>query len=115
MRVLPLRLAKCGLRLNAQKTRLVPFGKRAARRALPAGQRPPTLDFLGLTPDWGRSRRGLVRLQQFPLMTYASYATIVANTSGACFDHPFPSFAEVFSIRHDRLSCEQQTHLVLEA
>ncbi len=43
--------------------------------------------------------------QQFPLMTYASYATMVANTSGECFDHPFPSFAEVFALRHDRLSC----------
>ena len=64
MRVLPLRLAKFGLRLNAQKTRLVPFGKRAARRALHAGQRPPTLDFLGLTHYWGRSRRGLVRLKR---------------------------------------------------
>jgi transposase len=47
----------------------------------------------------------LVDQQQFPPMTYASYATMVANTSGECFDHPFPSFAEVFSIRHDRLSC----------
>jgi RNA-directed DNA polymerase len=64
MRVLPLRLAKFGLRLNAQNTRLVPFGKRAARRALNAGQRPPTLDFLGLTHYWGRSRRGLVRLKR---------------------------------------------------
>jgi RNA-directed DNA polymerase len=34
MRVLPLRLAKFGVRLNAQNTRLVPFGKRAAWRAL---------------------------------------------------------------------------------
>jgi hypothetical protein len=64
MRVLPLRLATFGLRLNAQKTRLVPFGKRARWRALNAGQRPPTLDFLGLTHDWGRSRRGLVRLKR---------------------------------------------------
>ncbi len=32
MRVLPLRLAKFGLRRTAQKTRLVAFGKRAAGR-----------------------------------------------------------------------------------
>jgi group II intron reverse transcriptase/maturase len=64
MRVLPLRLAKFGVRLNAQKTRLVPFGKRAAWRALKAGLHPPTLDFLGFTHDWGRSRRGLVRLKR---------------------------------------------------
>jgi RNA-directed DNA polymerase len=55
---------KFGLRLNAQKTRLVAFGKRAAWRALSAGQRPPTLDFLGLTHYWGRSRRGLVRVKR---------------------------------------------------
>jgi RNA-directed DNA polymerase len=64
MRVLPLRLAKFGLRLNAQKTQLVPFGKRAAGRALKAGLHPPTLDFLGFTHDWGRSRRGLARLKR---------------------------------------------------
>ena len=29
-----------------------------------AGQRPPTLACLGLTHDWGRSRRGLVRLKR---------------------------------------------------
>jgi RNA-directed DNA polymerase len=64
MRVLPRRLATFGLRLNAQNTRLVAFGKRAARRTLRAGQRPPTLDFLGLTHDWGRRRRGLVRVKR---------------------------------------------------
>jgi RNA-directed DNA polymerase len=64
MRVLPRRRATFGLRLNAQNTRLVAFGKRAAWRALNAGQRPPTLDFLGLTHDWGRSRRGLVRVKR---------------------------------------------------
>ena len=42
---------------------LVPFGKRAAGRALNAGQRPPTMDFLGLTHAWERGRRGLMRLK----------------------------------------------------
>jgi RNA-directed DNA polymerase len=37
MRVLPLRLATFGLRLNAQKTRLVSFGTHAAWRAMKAG------------------------------------------------------------------------------
>jgi RNA-directed DNA polymerase len=64
MRVLPRRRATFGLRLNAQNTRLVAFGKRSAWRALNAGQRPPTLDFLGLTHYWGRSRRGLVRVKR---------------------------------------------------
>jgi RNA-directed DNA polymerase len=79
MRVLPLRLATFGRRLNAQKTRLVPFGKRAARRALYAGQRPPTLDFLGLTHDWGRSRRGLVRLQRKTSKTRRRRALVAIN------------------------------------
>ena len=64
MRVLPLRLAKFGLRLNAHKTRLLACGRRHARRAVRAGQRPPTFDFLGLTHYWGLSRRGKVRLKR---------------------------------------------------
>jgi group II intron reverse transcriptase/maturase len=64
MRVLALRLATFGLRLNAQNTQLVPFGKRAAWQARKAGQRPPTLDVLGFTHYWGCSRRGLVRLKR---------------------------------------------------
>jgi hypothetical protein len=64
MRVLPVRLATVGLRLNAQNTRRVPFGTRAAGRVLKAGLHPPTLDFLGFTHDWGRRRRGLVRLKR---------------------------------------------------
>jgi len=64
MRVLPRRLAKFGLRLNAHKTRLLAGGRRHARHALRAGQRPPTFDFRGLTHDWGLSRRGKVRLKR---------------------------------------------------
>jgi RNA-directed DNA polymerase len=64
MRVLPLRLAKFGLRLNAHKTRLLACGRRHARRAVRAGQRPPTFDFLGFTHYWGLSRRGKVRLKR---------------------------------------------------
>lgn len=64
MRVLPLRLAEFGLRLNAQKTRLVPYGKRAAWRAIKAGQRPPTLDSLGFIHYWEHSRRGPVRVKR---------------------------------------------------
>jgi group II intron reverse transcriptase/maturase len=61
LRVLPLRLGKFGLRLNLQKTRLLAFSKRAAGQALRTGQRPATLDFLGFTHYWGRSRTGKVR------------------------------------------------------
>ena len=64
MRVLPLRLGKYGLSLNAEKTQLVGFGKRHARRCLRCGQKPLTLDFLGLTHYWGYSRKGYVRLKR---------------------------------------------------
>jgi RNA-directed DNA polymerase len=79
MRVLPLRLATFGLRLNAQKTRLVPFGKRAAWRAFKAGQRPPTLDFLGFTHYWGHSRRGLVRVKRKTLKKRRRRALVAIN------------------------------------
>ena len=64
MRVLPRRLDKYGLRLNAEKTHLLACGKRLARNCLRSGRKPPTLDFLGLTHFWGRSRRGFVRLKR---------------------------------------------------
>jgi len=64
MRVLPRRLEKFGLRLNANKTHLLACGKGHARHCFQAGQRPPTFDFLGLTHYWGRSRRGYVRLKR---------------------------------------------------
>jgi RNA-directed DNA polymerase len=58
MRVLPLRLGKFGLRLNAQKTGLLGGGQYYARQALWHGKRPPTFDFLGFTPYWGRTQTG---------------------------------------------------------
>jgi group II intron reverse transcriptase/maturase len=64
MRTLPRRLAKCGLRLNPQKTQRIAGGKRQAWRASKAKRRLPTLDFLGFTHDWGRSRTGLLRLKR---------------------------------------------------
>jgi RNA-directed DNA polymerase len=64
MRVLPKRLGKFGLRLNPHKTHLIAFGKRQAWRMLPGGQRPATVDYLGFTHYWGRSRTGKVRLKR---------------------------------------------------
>jgi group II intron reverse transcriptase/maturase len=64
MRVLPLRLGKFGLQLNPQKTRVLAFGKRPAWQALRTGQRLATLDFLGFTHYWGRSRTGKVRVKR---------------------------------------------------
>ena len=64
MQVLPRRLEKFGLRLNANKTHLLACGKRHARKCFKSGQRPPTFDFLGLAHYWGRSRKGYARLKR---------------------------------------------------
>lgn len=55
MAVLPKRLAKYGLRLHPEKTRLVAFGRPRSRHHT---DRPGTFDFLGFTHYWGWSRRG---------------------------------------------------------
>ncbi len=64
MRVLPKRLAKHGLRLNREKTQLLEFGKRRAWQVFKQGGHIPTLDFLGFTHYWGRSRNGKARLKR---------------------------------------------------
>jgi retron-type reverse transcriptase len=64
LRVLPWRLGKFGWRLNTQKTPRVAFGKRLAWQVLRGGGRRPTVDFLGVTHDWGRSRSGKARLKR---------------------------------------------------
>jgi RNA-directed DNA polymerase len=59
--VLPKRLAKYGLTLHPEKTRVVPFERpdRATKRMPPEGRTPPgTFDLLGFTHFWSRSRKG---------------------------------------------------------
>jgi len=58
LRVLPKRFAKFGLTLHPEKTRLVEFGRYAARNAKKEGKKPETFDFLGLTHICARSRKG---------------------------------------------------------
>lgn len=53
--VLPKRLARYGLRLHPEKTRLLAFGRPRSRSR---EDRPGTFDFLGFTHYWGKSRRG---------------------------------------------------------
>ena len=57
MSVLPKRLAKYGLQLNGEKTRLVRF-VRPAFVPLDDGDGPGTFSFLGFTHHWARSRKG---------------------------------------------------------
>jgi hypothetical protein len=56
--VLPKRFEKFGLTLHPEKTRLIEFGRYAARNARRQGKKPETFDFLGLTHIVARSRKG---------------------------------------------------------
>ena len=56
MEVLGKRLGRFGLALHPEKTRLVPFGRPPQGRQ--HGKGPGTLDFLGFTLYWRRTRRG---------------------------------------------------------
>lgn len=63
MRVLPRRLARFGLELHADKTRLLPFGRYAQKLKLQGkleGGRLPTFAFLGFTHLYARSRTGVL-------------------------------------------------------
>jgi group II intron reverse transcriptase/maturase len=59
MKVLPLRFAKYGLQINAEKTKLVRFA-RPAWGFDPAkhGPKPDTFTFLGFTHYWGKTKKG---------------------------------------------------------
>ena len=56
MAVLPKRLARFGLPIHPQKTRLRGFRKPARRETAAKGN--GTCDFLGFTPYWTKSRLG---------------------------------------------------------
>jgi group II intron reverse transcriptase/maturase len=56
MDVLAKRMARFGLRLQPEKTRLIPF--RRPPREQQEGKGPATFDFLGFTWFWQRSRKG---------------------------------------------------------
>lgn len=58
--VLGKRIARFGLTLHPEKTRLLPFGRPSHRQQ--SGKGPATFDFLGFTFYWTRSRRGRWRL-----------------------------------------------------
>ena len=54
------RFEKYGLKLHAEKTRLVPFGRPTDQTGDSGGEGTPpgTFDFLGFTHYWGRTRKG---------------------------------------------------------
>jgi group II intron reverse transcriptase/maturase len=58
LKVLSKRFEKFGLTLHPEKTRLIEFGRHAARNVRRQGKKPETFDFLGLTHICARSRKG---------------------------------------------------------
>ena len=52
------RVEKFGLELAADKTRIIEFGRKAARKAKQTGKRVETFNFLGFTHYAGKSRKG---------------------------------------------------------
>jgi RNA-directed DNA polymerase len=58
MEVLPKRFGKYGLTLHPEKTRLIEFGRYAAKNARKQGKKPATFNFLAFTHICARSRQG---------------------------------------------------------
>ncbi|MCA1681364.1 MAG: reverse transcriptase/maturase family protein, partial [Actinobacteria bacterium] len=59
------RFAKFALELHAEKTRLIEFGRHAARNRAARGlRRPETFDFLGFTHMCGKTRKGRFMLKR---------------------------------------------------
>jgi RNA-directed DNA polymerase len=62
------RFAKFGLELHPDKTRLIEFGRLAARNRAARGEgRPETFDFLGLTHMCGKTRNGRFWLRRITI------------------------------------------------
>jgi hypothetical protein len=69
------RLAKFGLELHPEKTRLIEFGRWSARNRSRRGQgKPETFDFLGFTHTCGRTKNGW-----FPVVRRTSKKRMVAR------------------------------------
>lgn len=58
LEVLPKRFGKYGLTLHPEKTRLIEFGRHAAKNAGTQGKKPATFNFLGFVHICARSRQG---------------------------------------------------------
>lgn len=56
--VLPKRVARYGLRLHPEKTRLIPFQVPRDKEQASRSQGPAAFTFLGFTHHWGKSRKG---------------------------------------------------------
>ena len=96
LQVLPKRFARYGLTLHPEKTRLVAFGREALARAIRAGTKTDTFDFLGFKHIGARSRRGKF--------------TVHVRTMKKRLRRSFNSVAEWCRVhRHDDVSKQQAT------
>ena len=86
------RLAKFSLELHAEKTRLIQFGRFAARNARQRDLgKPETFDFLGFTHICGKTRSGSIRADaDHRLEADAGQATPVKARAGARRYLPIP-------------------------
>ena len=80
--VLGKRLARYGLTLHPDKTRLVDFRPKRSQGARHPETDGTTFDFLGLTHVWGRSRNGKDMVRQ--VTAKGRFARAVAAVNGWC-------------------------------
>ena len=87
------RFAKFGLELHPDKTRLIEFGRHAARRRAARGEgKPETFDFLGFTHICATSRSGRFWIRRITISKrMRAKLTEVKTSSGGAGTSPSPS------------------------
>ena len=87
LRELRKRLAKFGLELHPEKTRLIEFGRFAAERREKRGEgKPETFNFLGFTHCCGKTRKGAftIKRKSIAKRLRAKLQEIKMQLDGAC-------------------------------
>jgi len=102
--VLGKRLARYGLTLHPDKTRLVDFRPQRRQDARHPETDGTSFDFLGLTHVWGRSRNGKNMVRQ--VTAKDRYARAVAAVTAWCREHRHWLFRD----QHRRLSSMMRGH-----
>ena len=102
--VLGKRLARFGLTLHPDKTRLVDFRPQMTERARHPETDGTNFDFLGFTHVWGRSRNGKSMVRQ--VTAKSRFARAVAAVSDWCRQHRHESIRD----QHRHLSSMIRGH-----
>ncbi len=97
--VLDTRMERFGLALHPDKTRLVPF--RRPPQSQQRGKGPTTLDFVGFTCSWARTRKG--QWQMACKTRRASLRRAKRSIDDWCRRHRHPSIREQHAALHRRL------------